>query len=85
MADAAVRMGIPRDLAVTLAAQTMMGSAKMVLESGDHVQQLVNDVCTPGGTTIEGVYALNRAGFKGTVMDAVITSTEKSLQKLQRK
>ena len=84
MADAGVRMGLPRDVAVQLAAKTMEGSAKMVQESGEHPIQLANNVCSPGGTTIEGVYRLNRAGFKGTVMDAVIGACEKTQGKEMR-
>ena len=78
MTDAAVRMGIPRKVSESLAAKAMEGSAKMVLECPDHPIQLANNVCSPGGSTIEGVYRLNRAGFKGTVMDAIIGSIEKS-------
>eukprot|EP00116_Pleurobrachia_bachei_P012689 sb/3472951/ len=83
MADAGVRMGLPRGVAQNLAAKTMEGSAKMVLEGGEHPIQLANNVCSPGGTTIEGVYTLNRAGFKGTVMDAIITACEKTQGKPQ--
>jgi pyrroline-5-carboxylate reductase len=78
MADAGVRMGMPRAVAESLAAKTMEGSAKMVLQSDEHPMQLASNVCSPGGTTIEGVYRLNRAGFKGSVMDAVIGSIEKT-------
>lgn len=78
MADAGVRMGLPRGMAADLAAKAMEGSAKMVLESGEHPIQLANNVCSPGGSTIEGVYRLNRAGMRGTVMDAVIGSIEKT-------
>ena len=84
MADAGVRMGLPRNVAVSMAAKTMEGSAKMVLEGEEHPIQLANNVCSPGGTTIEGVYRLNRAGFKGTVMDAVIGSIEKTQGKEMR-
>ena len=84
MADAGVRMGLPRQVAASLAAKTMEGSAKMVLECDEHPLQLANNVCSPGGTTIEGVYRLNRAGFKGTVMDAVIGSVEKTQGKEMR-
>lgn len=84
MADAGVRMGLPRGVAVELAAKTMEGSARMVLESKEHPIQLANNVCSPGGTTVEGVYRLNRAGFKGTVMDAVIGAIEKTQGKEMR-
>merc|ERR1712176_293756 len=84
MADAGVRMGLPREQAVSLAAKSMEGSAKMVLESGENPMTLATNVCSPGGTTIEGVYRLNRAGFKGAVMDAVIGSIEKTQGKEMR-
>lgn len=71
LADSAVKCGLPRDIALKLAAQTVMGSGAMVIESEKHPGELKDAVCSPGGTTIEGVHALEQAGFRGAVMDAV--------------
>lgn len=64
LADGVVKMGIPRDLAIKFAAQTMRGSAKMVLETGKHPGELKDQVCSPGGTTIGGLHALERYGIR---------------------
>ncbi|MCL1964873.1 MAG: pyrroline-5-carboxylate reductase [Firmicutes bacterium] len=71
LADAGVRHGLPRDLAYTLASQTMVGAGRMVLETGEHPAALKDAVCSPGGTTIEAVYALEKGGLRAGVMDAV--------------
>jgi len=60
------------------AAQMVLGSAKLVLESGKHPGELKDAVCSPGGTTIQGVRALEEGGFRGTVMNAVIAAYEKN-------
>ena len=78
VAKAGVRAGLKRDDAVRMAAQAMLGSAKMVLESGRHPAQLRDDVCSPGGTTIEAVCALDMSGFEGNVMDAVQKCIDRS-------
>ncbi|MPN60425.1 Pyrroline-5-carboxylate reductase [bioreactor metagenome] len=78
MADAGVLNGLPRDIAYKLAAQTVLGSAAMVLESGEHPGKLKDAVCSPGGTTIEAVYALERKGFRSAVITAVNDCTEKA-------
>ena len=70
MSDAAVQFGIPRSISYRLAAQAVMGSAKMVLETGKHPGELKDMVCSPAGTTIEAVAALERKGFR----DAIITA-----------
>ncbi len=80
VAKAGVRAGLKRDDAVRMAAQAMLGSAKMVLESGKHPSQLRDDVCSPGGTTIEAVCALDMSGFEGTVMDAVQKCVDRSAE-----
>lgn len=80
LADAGVLEGLPRPLALEMAAQTVLGSAKMVLESGKHPGQLKDEVCSPGGTTIEGVFALEDSGFRAASMHAVHAATEKSRQ-----
>jgi pyrroline-5-carboxylate reductase len=71
MADAGVKLGIPRDKAQLLAAQTLRGSAEMVMSSNDDPISLRGKVCSPGGTTIAAVHVLERAGFSGIIMDAV--------------
>lgn len=71
MADGAVKLGMPRAMAVQAAAQAVLGSAKMVLERGEHPAKLKDDVCSPGGTTIEAVQVLEKSGFRGIVMDAM--------------
>lgn len=77
LADGGVMMGLPRHLAHKLAAEMVRGAAQMVLEDTGHPEELKDKVCSPGGTTIEGVYALEKAGFRGAVMEAVKVGTEK--------
>ncbi len=78
LADGGVKMGLPRDAALTLAAQTVFGAAKMVLESGMHPGELKDGVITPGGTTIDGVYELELGGLNATLMSAVEAAALKS-------
>ena len=78
LADGAVACGLPRDKAIEYAARTIKGAAAMLLSSEKHPGELKDDVCSPGGTTIEGVYALEKGGFRGTVMDAVVAAYEKA-------
>ena len=78
MADAAVADGMPRAMAYELAAQTVYGSAKMVLETGKHPGELKDMVCSPAGTTIQAVKVLEETGFRASVMDAVEACIEKS-------
>lgn len=77
MADAAVNCGIPRDTAYQMTAQTVLGAAKMVLETGEHPGKLKDNVCTPGGTTIAGIRALEENGFRKAVMEACIATFDK--------
>ncbi len=78
MADAAVLSGIPRDMSYRLAAQAVLGSAKMVLDTGLHPGVLKDQVCSPGGTTIEAVSTLEKNGFRYAVMDAMNDCTKKA-------
>ena len=78
MADGGVACGIPRAQALEFAAQMMAGSARLILESGQHPGVLKDAVCSPGGSTIQGVRKLEEAGFRGAVMDAVIAACEKN-------
>ena len=78
LADSAVKCGLPRDKAYTMVAQTVLGSAKMVLETGKHPGELKDMVCSPGGTTIQGVRTLEKGGMRSAVMEAVIACVEKS-------
>ena len=78
MADAAVQAGMPRNQAYEFAAQSVMGSAKMVLETGKHPAELKDMVCSPAGTTIEAVKVLEEKGFRAAVMDAMEACVNKS-------
>ncbi len=80
LADGGVRVGLPRDLAMTLAAQTLLGTAKMVLETGMHPGALKDQVASPAGTTIAGLHALERGGLRGALMDAVEAAYERSIE-----
>ncbi len=78
MADGAVKLGMPRPLALQAAAQAVLGSAKMVLETNEHPAKLKDNVCSPGGTTIEAVEALEKGGFRGVIMEAMNACAEKN-------
>ncbi|WP_026565933.1 pyrroline-5-carboxylate reductase [Bacillus sp. UNC41MFS5] len=77
MADGGVRQGIPRNQAYRLAAQAVLGAAKMVLETGKHPGELKDNVCTPGGATIEAVVTLEEKQFRGSIMTAMDSCTNK--------
>lgn len=80
LADAGVRVGLPRDVAQRLAAQTVFGAAKMVLHTGQHPAVLKDAVASPGGTTIAGLHALERRAFRSTAYEAVWAATERSAE-----
>jgi pyrroline-5-carboxylate reductase len=78
LSDGGVASGLPRDIATRLAAQTVLGAARMVLQTGQHPGALKDQVASPGGTTIEGLHELEKGKLRGTVMSAVRAATEKS-------
>jgi pyrroline-5-carboxylate reductase len=78
LSDGGVAAGLPRDVATRLAAQTVFGAAKMVLETGLHPGVLKDQVTSPGGTTIEGLHELEKGRLRGTVISAVRAATERS-------
>lgn len=78
LADGGVKMGLPRQTAELLAAQTVLGAAKLVLESGEHPAKLKDRVASPGGTTIAGLHQLEQGGFRATLMGAVEAATKRS-------
>lgn len=78
LSDGGVAAGLPRDIATKLAAQTVFGSAKMVLETGQHPGALKDMVTSPGGTTIEGLHELEKGKVRGVLINAVRAATEKS-------
>ena len=78
LADGGVLMGLPRDVSVRLAAQTMLGAAKTILETGEHPGKMKDIVCSPGGTTIEAVKVLEDYGIRAAMISAVAASAERS-------
>jgi pyrroline-5-carboxylate reductase len=78
LADAGVRCGLSRQVAVKLAAQTCLGAAQLVLETGESPAVLKDQVTSPAGTTIEGLRVLETAGVRGALINAVIAATERS-------
>jgi len=80
LSDGGVRMGLPRQTATTLAAQTVLGAAQMVLSTGDHPGVLRDRVTSPGGTTIAGLQALENHGLRAAMMGAVEAATKRSME-----
>ncbi|XP_075067704.1 pyrroline-5-carboxylate reductase 3 [Mixophyes fleayi] len=78
LADGAVKMGMPSALSSRIAAQTLLGAAKLMLQTGDHPAKLRSDVCTPGGTTIHALHELEKGGLRATVMSAVEAATQRA-------
>ena len=71
-------MGLPRDISTVLAAQTVLGAAKMVLETGQHPAQLKDAVTSPGGTTIEAIYQIEQSQIRPAMIRAIEEATKKS-------
>ncbi|KAF5270403.1 hypothetical protein FQR65_LT05591 [Abscondita terminalis] len=80
LSDGGVKLGIPRQTATTFAAQTVLGAAKMVLETKRHTGALKEEVTSPGGTTIAGIHALERGCLRGTLIDALEASAQRSIE-----
>lgn len=80
LADGAVACGLPRQNAIEYAAATMAGAAEMVLTSSSHPGALKDAVCSPGGSTIEGVKVLEESGFRGAVMDCIVAAYKRSIE-----
>lgn len=78
LADAGVRIGLPRHLAIKAAAQTMYGAGKMALESGNHPAVLRDQVTSPGGTTIAGIGAMEKGGLRSALQDGVVACLARS-------
>ncbi|MBP2650023.1 MAG: proC [Firmicutes bacterium] len=78
LSDAGVRVGLPRQMSLTLAAQTLLGAAKMVLDTGEHPAKLRDMVTSPGGTSIAGVHVLEQRGVRAALIDAVVAAAERS-------
>ncbi|KAJ4706265.1 Pyrroline-5-carboxylate reductase [Melia azedarach] len=78
LADGGVAAGLPRKLALGLASQTVLGAASMATKTGKHPGQLKDDVASPGGTTIAGIHELEKSGFRGILMNAVVAAAKRS-------
>jgi pyrroline-5-carboxylate reductase len=78
LSDAGVKNGLSREIATGLAAQTVFGTAKLLMETGEHAAVLKEKVTSPGGTTIAGLHMLEKEGFRGTVINAVDAATARS-------
>jgi pyrroline-5-carboxylate reductase len=80
LSDGGVRMGLPRDVATSLAAQTVLGTAKMVVDAGLHPATIKDMVASPGGTTIAGLHAMERGGVRAALMDTVEAATQRAVE-----
>ena len=80
LADGGVKCGLPRDKALTYAAQTLIGASALLLDSGEHPEKLKDNVCSPGGTTIAGVHALEKNSFRSSIIDAVEAAYNRTLE-----
>lgn len=80
MSDSAVQSGIPRKISYRLAAQAVLGAAKLVLETGLHPAELKDQVCSPAGTTIEAILSLEKSGFRSSIIEAMRECTKRALE-----
>jgi pyrroline-5-carboxylate reductase len=84
LADGGVKMGLPREVSIELAAQTVLGAAKTVLVTGEHPAKLKDQVTTPAGSTIDGLMELEDGGLRVTLIKAVVKATERAHQLLHK-
>ena len=84
LADGGLKLGLPRDVAFELAAQTVLGAARNVIITGEHPAKLRDQVTTPAGTTIEGILELEAGGLRLTLINAVVKAAERAAQLLQK-
>lgn len=80
LSDGALKLGLPRAIATKFAAQTVLGAAKMVLETGQHTALLKEEITSPGGTTIAGLYALEKGRVRASFMEAIDAATQRSIE-----
>ncbi|KAL0274690.1 UNVERIFIED_CONTAM: hypothetical protein PYX00_002759 [Menopon gallinae] len=80
LADGAVKLGVPRDMALRVAAQVVLGAAKLTVDTGKHPAVLKDEVCSPGGTTISGIHALENGRLRSTYMHAIEASMNRALE-----
>ena len=78
MADGGVICGLPRQTALEFAARTLIGTAELMLQTGDHPGKMKDAVCSPGGSTIQGIRALEEGGFRSAVIEAIVKTWEKN-------
>ncbi len=83
LAEAGVKVGLPRDIATELAAQTVLGAGAMVLETGEHPAKLKDTVTTPAGCTIDGILELEEGGLRVTLIKAVVKATQRAKELLE--
>jgi pyrroline-5-carboxylate reductase len=84
LADGGVKLGLPRDVSIELAAQTVLGAARNVLITGEHPAKLKDQVTTPAGTTIDGILELEAGGLRLTLINAVVKAAERAAQLLRK-
>ncbi|HPW46281.1 MAG TPA: pyrroline-5-carboxylate reductase dimerization domain-containing protein, partial [Rectinema sp.] len=84
LTDGGVKMGLPREVSIELAAQTVLGAAKTVLVTGEHPAKLKDQVTTPAGSTIDGLMELEDGGLRVTLIKAVVKATERANKLLQK-
>ena len=82
--DAGIKLGLPRDIATKACEQTVLGAAKLLIETGEHPAKLKDMVCSPGGTTIEAIASLEHSGFRNAIIQAATVCADKSMKLSQQ-